>query len=81
MEVIDKILNEWSFRCHDGIVDMNDPTKVSILNEILANYNLKEQEEQNIDDKIKAIISNLKDEEKEQIYKSLIKAKNKINKV
>jgi hypothetical protein len=81
MNVIDKILNEWSFRCHDGIVDMNDPTKVSILNEILANYNLKEQEEQNIDDKIKAIISNLKDEEKEQIYKSLIKAKNKINKV
>jgi len=36
MEVIDKILNEWSFRCHDGIVDMNDPKKIAILNEILG---------------------------------------------
>jgi hypothetical protein len=45
MEVIDKILNEWSFRCHDGVVDMNDPNKVSILSEILKEYNLYEQEE------------------------------------
>ena len=36
MTVIDKILNEWSFRCHDGIVDLNDPIKLSILNEILG---------------------------------------------
>jgi hypothetical protein len=35
MKVIDKILLEWSFRCHDGIVDLNDPIKMSILNEIL----------------------------------------------
>jgi hypothetical protein len=35
MTVIDQILNEWSFRCHDGIVDMNDPKKVKILFEIL----------------------------------------------
>jgi hypothetical protein len=40
MEVIDKILNEWSFRCHDGIVDMNDPKKIAILNEILGEYNV-----------------------------------------
>jgi len=40
MEVIDKILNEWSFRCHDGIVDMNDPKKIAILNEILKEYNI-----------------------------------------
>ena len=45
MNVIDKILNEWSFRCHDGIVDMNDPKKLVILNEILEEYNLNEQEE------------------------------------
>jgi hypothetical protein len=36
MTVIDKILNEWSFRCHDGIVDLNDPIKLSILNEIIG---------------------------------------------
>ncbi len=35
MTVIDKILNEWSFRCHDGIVDLNDPKKLRILKEIL----------------------------------------------
>ena len=35
MTVIDKILNEWSFRCPDGIVDLNDLKKVKILFEIL----------------------------------------------
>ena len=42
MEVIDKILNEWSFRCHDGIVDMNDPKKKAILDEILKEFNIEE---------------------------------------
>jgi len=45
MTVIDKILNEWSFRCHDGIVDMKDPKKVAILNEILEEFKIFEQEE------------------------------------
>jgi len=36
MKVIDEILNEWSFRCHDGIVDLNNPIKLSILHEILG---------------------------------------------
>jgi hypothetical protein len=31
MTVIDKILLEWSYRCHDGIVDVNDPKKKAIL--------------------------------------------------
>jgi hypothetical protein len=35
MTVIDKILNEWSYRCDDGIVDLTDATKVKILFEIL----------------------------------------------
>ena len=35
MIVTDEILNEWSFRCHDGVVDLNDPKKVRILKEIL----------------------------------------------
>ena len=42
MEVIDKILREWSFRCHDGIVDMNDPKKKAILEEILKEFNIEE---------------------------------------
>ncbi len=42
MIVIDKILLEWSFRCHDGIVDINDSTKLSILQEIISEYELEE---------------------------------------
>lgn len=42
MTVTDKILNEWSFRCHDGIVDMNDPKKKTILEEILKEFNINE---------------------------------------
>jgi hypothetical protein len=41
MNVIDQILNEWSFRCHDGIVDLEDPIKVSILDEVLNEYGLE----------------------------------------
>jgi hypothetical protein len=46
MKVTDEILNEWSFRCHDGIVDLNDPKKLRILIEILDEFgvNLKEEE-------------------------------------
>ena len=42
MNVIDKILNEWSYRCHDGIVDMNDPKKLVILQEMINEYELEE---------------------------------------
>jgi hypothetical protein len=35
MTVIDNILNEWSFRCHDGVVDLNNHDKTMILREIL----------------------------------------------
>ena len=48
MTVIDKILNEWSFRCHDGIVDMNDPKKKAILDEILKEYNTNLKEVQTV---------------------------------
>jgi hypothetical protein len=49
MIVIDEILNEWAYRCHDGIVDINDPIKMSILNEILNEYDLKLNEDNSID--------------------------------
>ena len=42
MTVIDKILLEWSFRCHDGIVDVNDPIKLSILQEMVNEIELEE---------------------------------------
>ena len=42
MKVTDEILNEWSFRCHDGIVDLNDLKKTIILEEILKEQGLEE---------------------------------------
>jgi hypothetical protein len=56
MNVIDKILSEWSFRCHDGIVDMHNPTKLSILKEILVEYKILNED---IDDDILNALSNL----------------------
>ena len=43
MKVIDNILLEWSFRCPDGIVDINDPIKVAVLEEILEEFGIKEK--------------------------------------
>ena len=47
MVVIDKILNEWAYRCSDGVVDINDPIKLSILEEIYTEIGLLEI---NVDD-------------------------------
>jgi hypothetical protein len=44
MTVIDNILMEWTYRCPDGIVDINNPEKIKILNEILADYNINEED-------------------------------------
>jgi len=68
MEVIDKILNEWSFRCHDGIVDINDPKKVKILQEIL---------EEDTDDDILNILTQI---DNEKTKTKILKYLNKINK-
>lgn len=61
MNVIDKILNEWSYRCHDGIVDINDPKKKAILDEIFKEYNIDLLKEDQ-DDQIANIFSYIGDE-------------------
>lgn len=51
MTVIDKILNEWAYRCSDGVVDINNPIKKAILDEILKEYNvdlLKEDQDNDL---------------------------------
>jgi hypothetical protein len=71
MTVIDQILREWSFRCHDGIVDMNDPTKVSILNEILKEFDVDKTDILNEGDETydKVIKNTLKVEKIPQVEK------------
>jgi hypothetical protein len=61
MNVIDKILNEWSFRCHDGIVDINNPQKKAILDEILKEFNVNLLNEDQ-DDQLSNIFSYIGDE-------------------
>lgn len=39
---LEELLLEWSYRCKDGIVDLNDPIKLSILHEIINKYELEE---------------------------------------
>jgi hypothetical protein len=76
MKVIDKILLEWSFRCHDGIVDLNDPKKKAILDKILKefNVNLKEEGEESTSNKsFDALLEskNLKKETKDKVSANL----------
>ena len=61
MNVIDKILNEWAYRCSDGVVNINDPKKKAILDEILKKYNIDLLKEDQ-DDKLADIFSYLGDE-------------------
>jgi len=61
MTVIDKILREWSFRCHDGIVDINNPKKKAILDEILKEFNIDLLNEDQ-DDQLTNIFSYIGDE-------------------
>jgi hypothetical protein len=62
MTVIDKILSEWSYRCSDGIVDMNNPTKRAILNAILEENGvdldqIKEANDGSYDNVIKSVLN------------------------
>jgi hypothetical protein len=56
MTVIDKILSEWSYRCSDGIVDMNNPTKVAILEEIMG-FTMDELKKDSTKTAIEAILN------------------------
>ena len=63
MKVIDQILLEWSFRCPDGIVDMNNPKKVKILFEII-----KPMLTEDIDDDILNSLINLDPDSKTKAF-------------
>jgi hypothetical protein len=70
MKVIDSILQEWSYRCHDGIVDLNNPEKVKILAEILKPL-LTEDIDDDILDALSKLNSN--DPKKEKVLNYLQK--------
>ena len=82
MKVTDEILNEWSFRCHDGIVDLNDSKKLRILKEILEENGITLEAEEvsfeqhlatkNLEAKTKEdLISSLSPEQQQTITQNL----------
>jgi hypothetical protein len=92
MEVIDKILSEWSYRCHDGIVDINDPNKVSILKEILieegidddildATLNLPKDDPSSEEKKLKAlaVLTGISNDEKEKEEEEIKQIEDKVS--
>jgi len=49
MSVIDKVVNEWAFRCKKGYPDINNPDDMKILKEIYSEYGIvMEEDEQQI---------------------------------
>ena len=40
MSVVDKIVNEWAFRCKKGYPDMNNPDDMKILKEIYSEFGI-----------------------------------------
>ena len=73
MKITDEILNEWSFRCHDGVVDLNDPKKVRILKEILDENGINFLNEDQDDDltNIFSYLGNDKSLTKVQVFDKL----------
>ena len=45
MSVVDKIVNEWAFRCKKGYPDINNPDDVKILKEIYSQFGIVMEEE------------------------------------
>jgi hypothetical protein len=66
MNVIDQILSEWSYRCDDGIVDLNNPKKVKVLFEII-----KPLLTEDIDDEILNALVSSDSNTKEKVLKFL----------
>lgn len=40
MNVVDKVVNEWAFRCKKGYPDMNNPDDIKILKEIYSQFGI-----------------------------------------
>lgn len=61
MSVVDKIINEWAFRCKKGYPDLNNPDDMKILKEIYSEYGIvmeeEKQEEQEPEDNLSYVES------------------------
>ena len=87
MNVVDKVLTEWAYRCKKGYPDTNNPDDMKILKEIYSKYGIimeddstQPQIDYNIE--IKKLLKTISDQEaKQAIYKYLVKLNNKEDKL
>ena len=78
MNVVDKIVTEWAYRCEKGYPDINNPEDLKILNEIYAEYGIvlevEESRELDYDTEISNLLSSLSDSKKKDlVYRYLVK--------
>lgn len=77
MNVVDKVLTEWAYRCKKGYPDINNPDDMKVLRELYSEYGIVMEEEKppiNYDEEISKLLTSLSDQKgKEAIYKYLIK--------
>ena len=66
MNVVDRIITEWAYRCKKGYPDINNPEDLKILDEIYAEYGIVMEEEKEEDnysiEQLLQLIQNRKDE-------------------
>ena len=60
MSVIDKIVNEWAFRCKKGYPDMNSPDDIKILKEIYSEYGVVLEEEKPEEEEVAISVADIK---------------------
>ena len=74
MNVVDKIVTEWAYRCEKGYPDINNPEDLKILNEIYAEYGIvmeeeKEQPTKTVEDLMKLLTAKKEELSPKQIEK------------
>ena len=52
MNVVDKILTEWAYRCNKGYPDVNNPDDMKVLKELYSEYGIVMEEEKAKEDNI-----------------------------
>lgn len=86
MNIVDKIVTEWAFRCKKGYPDTKNPDDIKILKEIYSEFGIVLEEDGaqaqvDYSKEIKKLIKTISDEEaKQAIYKYLVKLNNKEDK-
>lgn len=59
MNVVDKILTEWAYRCKKGYPDVNNPDDMKVLRELYSEYGIVMEEEKAEEDVAKLTVADI----------------------